>query len=316
MLEIIENAIDRYLDTHRENIRGHVDKNLEATKGSIIEHLPEHVIKFLTHHFEKKREERGGSGHFVETLLTTMTTVVKDMSQEFKDEIRKAARHHVDKATEGTTDFITDTAVKESKVAVRAITHKEKEEKKHHFFKSLDLSFLVDGKVGIVNKILELIRPPIHRVNEDISEKISNSFPQKIKALMLKEFGGGILSSNDKDGDGIHDGLQGVLAILGGGGGGGRGAEGGSEHGDIFDRILAHLPAKIQEFLGPFLAKFEDGLMENLSGELHNRIFGEDNFKKGVRGFLKGHEEESSEHGHGGGLLGEVVSMFKKRDDD
>ncbi|CAG8445035.1 8390_t:CDS:1 [Ambispora gerdemannii] len=313
MLEAIENAIEKYIDTHRDHIRGHVDKNLESTKSSIIEHLPEHVLKFLTKHLEKKRNEGSGSGHFVESFLTTMTTVVKDMSQEFKDEVRKAARHHVDKATEGTTDFVTDTAIRESKVAVKVISRKDKEEKQHHFFKNFDLSFLTEGKVGIVNKILEMIRPPLHRVCDEINEKISQSFPKRVKTLMMKEFGGGILSSNDKDGDGMNDNLQSVLAVLGGGS---RGADG-EHHGDLFDRILAHLPEKIKEFLMPFLAKFEDGLMENLSGELHNRIFGEDNFKKGVRGFVGGHShdgDESGEHGHGkiGGLFG----LFKKKDDD
>src|SRR6185369_4282899 len=126
--EHIQKAIDGYLDTNRDNIRVHVDKNVEATKTAIVEKLPDHVIGYLTKHFEKKSD----GGDLISTLISTVTSFAKELSDEFKQDIRALTKHHVDKATEGTTDLITDTAIRESKVAINTVTQKEPEH--HHFF--------------------------------------------------------------------------------------------------------------------------------------------------------------------------------------
>ncbi|KAG9294972.1 hypothetical protein G9A89_017766 [Geosiphon pyriformis] len=322
--EMIEKAIEDYLDTHRDNIRVHVEKNLNSTKSNIVEHLPDHVVNFLKSHLEKRHKESGGN--FLGTIINSVSSLATGLSENFKNEIREATKHHVDKATEGSTDYITDTAVKESKVAVKSLTKKDDDD--HKFFQNFDLSFLGEGKVGIVNKILELIRPPIRRVSNEIKEKVSSSFPKHIKKLILHDLGGK-LPGSDKDGDGVNDNIQSVLALLGGGGrkkGGDGNREGGDDDddddNDFLDKILHRLPQKIHDFLTPFLEKFEEGLMQNISFELHNRIFSEDYFKKGVLSFLKlfGGSGGSGD-GKGDGdrnLFGQVLGLFKKGkgDDD
>ncbi|CAG8646471.1 3091_t:CDS:1, partial [Acaulospora colombiana] len=283
MREHIVNAIEQYIDKHYDKIRQHVDKNLERLKDIIVEKLPTHVLEFI------KKHSDDGDGHesMMESLLQVVSSLADKLTDEYKEEIRVVVRDHLDEVTVDSTDHLTGVVVKESKRAVREVTSRDDDGES--WWKDIDLSFLKGGREGIIEKIMEIIRPPVQRASDDINRSVSERIPVKAKEKLYQRLGvgGGPVESVEYESREVHEGERGIKTkhsftkVIGSFMGGGEG--GGGLHFGFIDRIFEKLPDKIQLALAPHFQEFEEKLMEHLHIELHENIFKEENFLHGMK---------------------------------
>ncbi|CAI2163949.1 9012_t:CDS:2 [Funneliformis geosporum] len=296
MRDKIARAVEEYIDEHRDKLAEIVERNLVKLKAIIIDELPEKIMEFL-----KKRIDDGDDEHdtFLENVLKTITSLTGKLSDDFKDDVRENVRRNLDEATEDSADQLTDIITTESK-------------------KQMNFGFLRDGKEGIITKVMELIRPPVHRSGEDIDEKISDNVPKHVKKTLLNKVGGNIFSSK-KDADAQSRGLFSKSS--------GKDEEGGNKfskilkvfdgkEGNFIDRMFAKLPDKVSEFLRPYLENFERSLLESVGEEFRNNIFRDDKFKNDVKNILL---KFGDPDGDGKNFFTEaadaVSSIFKKKKD-
>jgi len=265
MRDRVARAVEVYLDKHRDDVKKLVASNLERLKEVIVENLPDKVMEFL-----KKRIDDGDDENdtFLEGILKVVTSLTEKLSDDFIEDVREDTRRHLDEVTEDSPDQITDIIVTESKKAVWDFATDDDDDDDDdikNFFKQFDFSFLREGKDGIIKKILELIRPPVHNSGENINKEISEKVPQHVKGNMVDQVGKnvfdskknkdnevqsrGIFSSNSKSkssGGGDEEGgkkLSKILKVFGEG----------KDEGNFIDRMFARLPAKISKFLQPLM---------------------------------------------------------------
>ncbi|CAG8576167.1 14232_t:CDS:2 [Funneliformis caledonium] len=296
MRDRIARAVEEYIDKHRDKLEEIVDKNLVKLKAIIIDELPEKIMDFL-----KKRIDDGDDDHdtFLENILKTITSLTGKLSDDFKEDVRENIRRNLDEATVDSAEKLTDVITTESK-------------------RQMNFGFLREGKEGIISKVMELIRPPVHRSGEEIDEKISDNVPKHVKKSLLSKVGGNLFSSkkeaesryrglfsksDDKDEEGGNKFTK-VLKLFDG------------KNGNFIDRMFAKLPKKLSEFLRPYLESFERSLLESVGEEFRNNIFRDDKFKNDVKNiFVKIGDPDGDGRNFFTEAADAVSSIFKKKKD-
>ncbi|CAH1765967.1 9759_t:CDS:2 [Entrophospora sp. SA101] len=289
--ERVRKALNEYVDEHRDNIYQHVDKNLIKLKAVIVEKLPDKVMEFL-----KKRIDDGDDQHdtFLENVMQFVGSISGKLSDDFKEDIRNSTREHIDDATINSSDDLTNLIVKRSKEVILDMTtdsddEEETKKKKSSFSKNLDLGILKDGKEGIINRIVELIKPPIHESSDDIKKKIAGRLPDQIKSKLIGKISGGFIGSKsstsdrgifhssadgDKSGDKSESKLKKVFGIFS------KDDKEGEKKSNFINKIFDKLPDKIEEILTPYIVGFEQSVIEHVETELRSNIFSNDKFKE------------------------------------
>ncbi|RIA88108.1 hypothetical protein C1645_256583 [Glomus cerebriforme] len=322
MRDRVARAVEVYIDKHRDDLKGHVERNLEKLKEVIVEKLPDKVMDFI-----KKRVDDGDDENdtFLESVLKVATSLTEKLSDDFKEDVREDTRRHLDDITSDSPDRITDIIVTESKKAIWDFANDDDDDDDDdikNFFKNFNFGFLKEGKEGVINKVIELIKPPVHRSGEEINKEVSEKVPQHIKGNMVNQVGKtvfdskkdkdiqsrGIFSKSKSGGDDDDEGgkkFSKVLKIFGEG----------KDEGNFVDRMFAKLPAKISNFIRPFIDEFEEKLLQNIEEELRNNIFRDDKFKNDVKNLLLKFGGDSD--GDGKNFFTEaadaVSSFFKKK---
>jgi len=201
-----------------------------------------------------------------------VTSLTEKLSDDFKEDVREDTRRHLDEVTEDAPDKITDVIVTESKKAVWEFAiddDDDDDDDVKNFFKNFNFKFLKEGKEGIINTIIELIKPSVHDSGEEINKEVSEQVPVHVKGSMINRVGKNVFDSkNDRD---VQS--RGIFSKSSSGGGGDEESgkklskmlkifgEGKNE-GNFFDRIFSKLPAKISNFIRPFIDQFEETLLE------------------------------------------------------
>lgn len=326
MREKIVFAIEKYIDKHRDKIKEHVDENLEKLKVTIVEKLPDRILEFI------KKHSDDGDGHdtFIENVFQVISGIADRISDDFKDEIRVNTREHLDEITVDAPDQLTDKIIKESKRAVREITAKDDDGES--WWSDIDLSFLRGGKEGIIDKILELVRPPVNRTGDEVNKKVSDGVPENIKSKLYVKFGitakkdsqvqeeikerGISLSKHEKeDGHKFSKFFNSLIHRDDDGDGDGGEKENEGFRKSILDKIFVKLPDKIHGFLEPHVKEFEEKLMDHLNMELRENIFNDDHFLHGIKNLLNkfGDKDGDGKNDFLEEVSNVVGSFFKKK---
>lgn len=327
MRDRVARAVETYIDNHRDKLKDHVCRNLEKLKEVIVEKLPDKIMEFI-----KKKVDDGDDENdtILENVLKVVTSLTDKLSDDFKEDVREDTRKHIDEVTFDAPDKITDIIVTESKKAVWDFANDDDDDDDDdikNFFKNFNFGFLKEGKEGIINQIIELIKPPVHNSGEEINKEVSEKVPQHVKGNMIGSVGKTIFDKNKKDRDadvqsrgifskssksssssvGEEEGgkkLSKILKVFGEG----------RDEGNFIDRLFAKLPAKISNFIRPFIDQFEETLLENIEEELRNNIFKDDKFKNDVKNLLL---KFGDSDGDGKNFFTEaadvVSSLFKKK---
>ncbi|CAG8648122.1 16151_t:CDS:1, partial [Acaulospora morrowiae] len=317
MREHIVKAIEQYIDKHYDRIREHVDRNLEKLKEVVVEKLPDHVLEFIKKHADD------GDGHetMMESIFQVMSSMADQLTDDYKEDLRIVTREHLDEVTVDSTDHLTGVVVDESKKAVREVTSKDDDGES--WWKNIDLSFLKGGKDGIIAKILELIRHPIHHASGDINKSISQRVPDKAKSKLYEKFGLKVEKKVEYEvQEEVHDrGISKkhhftkVLGTIMGGEEGGSGGGGGGMRKSFIDKIFEKIPEKIETVLIPHFQEFEEKLMEHLKIEMHENIFKDDNFLHGMKGLIGkfGDKDGDGKNDFIEGVSNAMESFFHKK---
>ncbi|CAG8676220.1 4094_t:CDS:1, partial [Paraglomus brasilianum] len=247
-------ALEKYIDSHRPGIQARISPKVESTTEVLVEKLPGTIMDFMTKRFAEDHSAMEG-------ILDFVATITERLPAKFKDKIHEGIREVVFESMDGISEKVTDAVLNSSKHAIREATgqsdldekdmkvKKEKPEKslRERIDFSFDLGWLFKGKEGIVGKILELLRAPIHHVGSEIQEHLVTGIPKRVESLLAE------VLPRDEDNDGKLDGFRGaVLGVFGQR----------DTKNNVFAKMLAKIPGLVEKIVHPIIEELEERLYE------------------------------------------------------
>ena len=290
-------ALEKYIDSHRPGIQARISPKVESTTEVLVEKLPGTIMDFMTKRFAEDHSAMEG-------ILDFVATITERLPAKFKDKIHEGIREVVFESMDGISEKVTDAVLNSSKHAIREATgqsdldekdmkvKKEKPEKslRERIDFSFDLGWLFKGKEGIVGKILELLRAPIHHVGSEIQEHLVTGIPKRVESLLAE------VLPRDEDNDGKLDGFRGaVLGVFGQR----------DTKNNVFAKMLAKIPGLVEKIVHPIIEELEERLYEIVEKELKEEIFAEEKCKNGISSFLDDDDDDDK------GKKGFFESIFK-----
>uniref|UniRef100_A0A1D1ZDL2 N-acetylneuraminate lyase A n=1 Tax=Anthurium amnicola TaxID=1678845 RepID=A0A1D1ZDL2_9ARAE len=295
-------ALEKYIDARRPEIQARISPKVESTTEVLVEKLPGAIMDFMTKRFAEDHSAMEG-------ILDFVATITERLPAKFREKMHEGVREVVFESMDGISEKVTDAVLNTSKHAIREATgqddvdekgkiEKGKIEKKEKPEKSLreridfsfDLGWLFKGKEGIVGKILELLRAPIHHVGSEIQEHLVTGIPKRVEEMLAE------VLPRDEDNDGKLDGFRGaVLGVFGQR----------DTKNNVFAKMLAKIPGLVEKIVHPIIEELEERLYEIVEKELREEVFAEENCKKGVSGFLDDDDDDDK------GKKGFFESIFK-----
>ncbi|KAG0052125.1 hypothetical protein BGZ83_002951 [Gryganskiella cystojenkinii] len=282
----------------RPAVQTKVTEQLNSTKGDLKNSLPNTIMNYLS-----GSDGNGGGNAMISQLMNSL-------GPNFMNKVSSVTGATVDTASEGMDSLLTDGVMNIAKGVLTNNASASGAADGAANGGGFNFDFLTSGKDGMVNQTMAASNPVIKQVSDNMSKKISASFPAAI--------GGAIQQLMDQNG-GAAGGAMGMAAglmskFMGGEGqsvnGGGNEADiqaAGGSTGGIQQMLQNLLAPKILLLIQPFMQKFEAQMTSTLENELRNKVFSSDYIKQTVMGMLTG------AGGQGGGasaLLGGAMNMF------
>ncbi|KAK9709175.1 hypothetical protein K7432_009207 [Basidiobolus ranarum] len=273
-MDAVTNLLGGFVDKFEPAIRQHVERNVEETKGVLIQSLPP-ALQDVLNPGGSMSGERSLDRSLVDAIKNKVQNKFGNVLENIQEKLRVISQEQVNRASTGTVEFLTQAIVKESKDCVTNkvggfLAHQKK--KGEEGSRGISLDFINQGRQAAISRSMEQIEPKVHQSGLEIYNKLVSGMPEAVQQL-LNPGGSGEATRGILD-----DGLRKVL-----------------------DRVRE----VVQQVVGNIMPTFEKSILQNIQRELESKVPDQNLVLSFVQKFAS--KIELGKFGNLGTLLGSVL---------